>query len=96
MIDAGSIKHKGLAELYRTGRTSKVQTALVERTKQRLDVLDAAEDIEDTASAFQSLRIHKLKGKKRGTWSMWINGPWRLTFRFKNGHVYDLDLEQYH
>lgn len=96
MIDAKSIKHKGLAELHKTGRTGKIQNALIERTKQRLDVLDAAEDIDDIAKAYQSLRLHKLSGKRRSTWSIWVSGPWRLTFKFRSGNVYDLNLEQYH
>ena len=96
MIDEPSIKHRGLIELYTTGQTGRIQQSLIRRTKQRLDLLDAAEDIEDTARAYQSLRLHKLSGKRRGTWSMWVSGAWRLTFKFKNGNVYDLNLEQYH
>ncbi|MDE2024782.1 MAG: type II toxin-antitoxin system RelE/ParE family toxin [Gammaproteobacteria bacterium] len=29
-------------------------------------------------------------------WSGWVNGNWRLTFEFKNGHAYVLDYEDYH
>ena len=54
------------------------------------------EDVAQTASAFRSLKIHGLSGKRRGIWAMSVNGPWRLTFRFKNGDVFDLNLEQYH
>jgi toxin HigB-1 len=96
VIDAKSIKHKGLADLYETGKTGKVESTLVQRVRQRMGVLDSVDDIKDAANAFQSLRIHELTGKRRGTWSLSVNGPWRLTFKFRNGNVYDLDLEQYH
>jgi proteic killer suppression protein len=54
------------------------------------------ENLTETAQAFQSLRIHQLTGKRRDTWALWISGAWGLSFKFKNGDVYDLDLEQYH
>ena len=27
---------------------------------------------------------------------IWVNGNWRLTFVFRDGHVFDLDFEDYH
>ncbi len=27
-------------------------------------------------------RIHQLKGRLRGHWSIWVSGNWRVTFRF--------------
>jgi plasmid maintenance system killer protein len=26
----------------------------------------------------------------------WVKGNWRLTFVFRDGHVFDLDFENYH
>ncbi|MGB0563272.1 MAG: type II toxin-antitoxin system RelE/ParE family toxin [Spirulinaceae cyanobacterium] len=37
-----------------------------------------------------------LKGNRKGTWSIRISGNWRLTFKFKNQDVYDVNLEDYH
>ncbi len=37
-----------------------------------------------------------LKGAERGRWSIWVNGNWRLTFEFRDGHAYILDYEDYH
>jgi len=28
--------------------------------------------------------------------SIWVNGNWRLTFAFRDGHVFDLDFEDDH
>lgn len=96
MIKASKIKHRGLRELYDNGRTRRVPQSLLARIRQRLDILEAMEDLTETAQAVQSLRIHQLTGKRRGTWALWVSGAWRLTFKYKNGDVYDLDLEQYH
>jgi toxin HigB-1 len=41
-------------------------------------------------------RLHPLKGTDEGRWSIWVNGNWRLTFAFRDGHVFDLDFENYH
>ena len=40
-------------------------------------------------------RLYPLKGSARGSWSVWVNGDWRLTFEFKDGHAYVLDYEDY-
>ena len=41
-------------------------------------------------------RLHALKGDKKGRWSIFVNGNWRLTFEFIEGDVYVLDYEDYH
>ena len=28
--------------------------------------------------------------------TVWVNGNWRVTFEFKDGHAYVLDYEDYH
>jgi toxin HigB-1 len=39
--------------------------------------------------------FHPLKGNRAGTYSVWINGNWRLTFRWDEGAT-DVALEDYH
>ena len=56
--------------------------------------LDTAFSIEDMDIA--DFRLHPLKGLERGRWSMWVNGNWRVTFEFIDGHAYVLDYEDYH
>ncbi len=41
-------------------------------------------------------RLHALKGKMKGRWSITVNGNWRLTFEFQDGDVHLLDYEDYH
>ena len=41
-------------------------------------------------------RLHPLKGKLAGYWSLTVTGNWRLTFKFEDGDAYDLDLLDYH
>jgi proteic killer suppression protein len=59
-----------------------------------LAALDTAHSVEDMN--VPGFRLHPLKGSERGRCSVWVNGNWRLTFEFKDGHVYVLDYEDYH
>jgi toxin HigB-1 len=59
-----------------------------------LAALDTAQSIDDMN--VPGFRLHPLKGSMRGRWSVWVNGNWRLTFEFSEGHAYVLDYEDYH
>jgi len=41
-------------------------------------------------------RLHKMRGKAKNRWSIWVNGNWRLTFEFRDGDVRILNYEDYH
>jgi proteic killer suppression protein len=59
-----------------------------------LDVLDAADSIQ--ALGLPGFRLHPLKGTLSGKYSIRVTRNWRLTFRFVNGDVFDVNLEDYH
>jgi len=59
-----------------------------------LAALDTAQTIEDMD--IPGYRLHPLKGKFKGRWSVTVNGNWRLTFEFNEGNVQLLDYEDYH
>ena len=41
-------------------------------------------------------RLHRLKGKTKGRWSISVSGNWRLAFEFAGGNVALVDYEDYH
>ncbi len=41
-------------------------------------------------------KLHPLKGRAKGRWSISVSGNWRLTFDFRDGNVRVLDYEDYH
>lgn len=41
-------------------------------------------------------RLEALKGDRRGQYSIRINDQWRVCFRFKDGHVFDVEIVDYH
>ncbi len=60
----------------------------------QLAALDSAQDIDDMD--IPGFKLHPLKGKLNGRWSIWISGNWRITFEFRDGNAFVLDYEDYH
>ena len=79
---------------FETGSTAGIRPALARKLRLQLAALHSAPLIEDLD--FPGYRLHPLKGADKGRWSIWVNGNWRLTFVFRDGHVFDLDFEDYH
>ena len=42
------------------------------------------------------LKLHPLKGVHKGTWSVWVSGNWRITFKFSGTDAEVVDYEDYH
>lgn len=89
-----SWKHKGLKDLFLTGSKKGVRPDIADRLRRRLDVLDAANSLE--ALGLPGFRLHPLSGKMKGRYSIRVTRNWRLTFRFKDGDVFEVDMEDYH
>ena len=60
----------------------------------QLAALETATTIDDMD--IPGFRLHPLKGERTGFWAISVGRNWRLTFRFDQGHVHDLDYEDYH
>jgi proteic killer suppression protein len=63
--------------------------------RQLLDQLDAAVVAGDMHLP-PSNRLHKLKGKLRGTWSVSINIKYRIIFKFAGGQANEVQIVDYH
>jgi proteic killer suppression protein len=89
-----SFRHKGLKKFFESGSAAGIQPRHARRLRMLLAALDTAQSREDMN--VPGFRLHPLKGTDRGRWSVWVNGNWRLTFQFEDGHAYLLDYEDYH
>ena len=89
-----SFRHKRIRRFYNTGNKSGIQANHVGRLRLQLAALDTAHSIVDMD--VPGYRLHPLKGKMKGRWSIWVCGNWRLTFEFIDGNVHVLDYEDYH
>ena len=88
-----SFRHKGLAELFKAGRTRRVRQDLQSRCLRRLDALDQAEILNDLN--VPGFNFHGLHGIPK-RYSIHVNGPWCITFEWKDGEALRVDFEQYH
>ena len=41
-------------------------------------------------------RLHRLHGRLRNHYAVSVSGNWRVTFRFEDGDVFDVDFVDYH
>jgi proteic killer suppression protein len=89
-----TFRHKGLKQLFDSGKSRAIAPELMKRAEIILDYIDTAKSISELY--VPGLRLHELKGKRKGTWSVTVSGNWRLTFSFHDGDAYGVDLEDYH
>jgi proteic killer suppression protein len=61
----------------------------------RLVQLSSAEELRDLASP-PANRLESLKGDRAGHYSIRINDQYRICFRWKDGHSYDVEITDYH
>lgn len=88
-----SFKHKGLAKFFETGSKAGIQSAHAGRLRLILGRLNAAVEAEDMG--LPGLRLHPLRGERKGTWAVWVSGNWRVTFRFVGADAEVVDYEDY-
>jgi len=88
-----SFVHKGLSELFETGKSAKIQKTLAERALRRLDAIDTAKTPE--ALNVPGFDFHGLQGKPK-RYSVHVNGTWCITFEWQGEDAVKLDFENYH
>lgn len=88
-------RHKGLGNLlpHRLG-AGHSNAAHAKKLRHILGFLEVAAGQEDMN--VPSFKLHQLKGDLKGHWSVWVNGNWRVTFRFTGSNVELVDYQDYH
>lgn len=89
-----SFRHRGLEAFFRTGSTRGIQPAHAPKLARILAALDAAASPQELS--LPGYKLHPLKGQLKGHWSVWVNGNWRVTFRFVGNDAELVDYLDYH
>ena len=89
-----TIRHKGLRRLYEEDDPRGVMIEHVDSLRDILTRLDNAEALSDID--LPALRLHALKGELKGLWAVTVRANWRVTFRFSESGVLDVDYLDYH
>jgi len=61
----------------------------------KLALLDAAESLDDLRVP-PGNRLEKLRGGRKGQYSIRINNQWRVCFRWEDGDADDVEITDYH
>ena len=86
------------ADLFRERNTRaarRIPRQLWRGVQRKLRLIDAAARIEDLAIPAGN-RLELLKGDQAGRYSIRVNEQYRVTFRWENGHAYEVRVEDYH
>jgi proteic killer suppression protein len=58
-------------------------------------MLDAAQDIR-TLSTLPGNKLERLRGGRKGQYSIRVNDQWRVCFEWRDGHAYEVEIVDYH
>ena len=86
------------ADLFRERNTRaarRIPRDLWRVAQRKLRLIDAAERLDDLATPAGN-RLELLKGNEAGRHSVRVNERYRVTFRWENGHAYEVRVEDYH
>ncbi|RLA25379.1 MAG: peptidase [Gammaproteobacteria bacterium] len=89
-----SFKHKGLERFFKTGNKSGIQANHQARLQLILGRLNASARPLDMD--LPGLFLHQLTGDRSDTWSVKVNGNWRVTFQMNGEHAEAVNYEDYH
>ena len=89
-----SFAHKGLEQFFLTGNKAGIQPQHANRIRLILAQLQQARTIDDLR--IPTLRLHELKGERKGIWSVTVQANWRITFHFAAGDADDVAYEDTH
>lgn len=93
-----SFADKTTADIFQERNTKdarRIPRDLWRVVQRKLKMLDVAVRINDLESP-PGNRLEALKGQMRGRYSIRVNEQYRLTFRWEDGHAYEVAVEDYH
>jgi toxin HigB-1 len=92
-----SFRDETAADLFRDRNTRaarRIPRELWRMVHRKLRLLDAAGRLDDLRVPAGN-RLEALKGDQAGRHSMRVNDQYRVTFRWENGHAYEVAVEDY-
>lgn len=81
--------------IFRRQRVKGLPRDLQRAALRKLVILDAAELLDDLRVP-PGNRLEKLKGDRKGQYSIRVNDQWRTCFVWSDGDAYDVEITDYH
>ncbi|MDA8135554.1 MAG: type II toxin-antitoxin system RelE/ParE family toxin [Desulfobacteraceae bacterium] len=82
-------------QIFTKGKSKRLPPELIQRAIRRLEYIHWATSLNDLKTP-PSNRLHALKGKREGHYSISINDQWRICFQFSHGDAYHVEITDYH
>ena len=90
-----SFRDKETEKVFRRTRTRKFSLELQRIAQRKLDLIDAADEINDLQTP-PGNRLEKLSGEGKSQYSIRINDQWRICFKWQDGDAYEVEIVDYH
>lgn len=89
-----SFRSPALQAFWENSSVERIPTDWVKRIEQVLDMLDAASAPEDLA--IPGLRFHSYAERTKPRFAVMASKAWRISFSWKQGNAYDVELDEVH
>lgn len=86
-----SFADKETERLFSEGTSKKLPPEIVRRAVRKLDMLDAAMQVEDLRLP-PSNKLHRLQGNRQGQYSLSVNDQWRICFEFEGNDAFNVEI----
>jgi len=83
------------AQVFNRIRVSKWSKDVQRQALRKLLLIDAAENVEDLRVP-PGNRLERLKGGRKGQYSIRINDQWRICVKWSSGNATDVEIVDYH
>jgi proteic killer suppression protein len=90
-----SFRGKIAAQVFNRQDARHFPKALYRAAQRKLAMIDAAVFLNDLRVP-PSYRLERLKGDRKGQYSIRINDQWRICLRWEGGHAYEVEIVDYH
>lgn len=93
-----SFTGKVAKDIWQTNQSKTLPRAYWMRAKALLTIMHSTSTLDDLRIEGEppDIRLHKLKGNRKGQWSITIKLPWCITFNYQGSEFSDVKIENYH
>ena len=82
-------------EIFQGHGSRLIPGSVLERAHRKLLILNAATDLRDLREP-PSNRLEKLRGDRKGQFSIRVNNQFRVCFQWRNSEAYQVEIVDYH
>ena len=90
-----SFKDSETERIFNRQRSRKLPSNIQQVALRKLRMINRAMTLNDLRIP-PANRLEKLKGARKGQYSIRINDQWRICFEWQDGDAYDVEIVDYH